>query len=238
MSNDKLIFKFKQFDVNQAGCAMKINTDGVLLAATATSKQPKHILDIGTGTGVIALMLAQRFNEADIDAVEIDFQASEAAAGNAKNSKFASKITVHNTAFEDFQTDKIFDLIVSNPPFFVNDLRSGEDRKGIARHTSNSFFSTLISKSASILAETGSLWLILPLAQAEKVVKMGLDIGLILSERVYIHSDESKPPFRVMLSLGKQKLDLIERHFYIYESFKCHTKDYNLLLSDFFLKLE
>src|SRR3569832_358514 len=119
-------FHFKQFNVDQTGCAMKINTDGVLLGALADANSPKTILDIGTGTGVIALMLAQRFTRAKIDAVEIDEQATETAVRNFADSPLAERLTVYPFGFVDFfdkYPGRRYDLIVSNPPFYINSLK-------------------------------------------------------------------------------------------------------------------
>ena len=126
---DKSIFKFKKFTVDQSGCAMKINTDGVLLAALAEAKTQVHMLDIGTGTGVIALMLAQRFPAAYIEGIEIDADASITAALNFKNSDFNERLISKNVAIADYQSLKKFDLIISNPPYFVNDLKNTELKK-------------------------------------------------------------------------------------------------------------
>ena len=235
MQDNRNLFKFKQFEVNQAGCAMKINTDGVLIAAMLSHDKPTKILDIGTGTGVIALMLAQRFPNADVHAVEIDYQAAEAADKNFKNSIFNNRLSISNTAIEQYHSTEQFDLIVSNPPFFVNDLKNEEKRKGIARHADEDFFEMLLNKSKSILSDYGKLWLILPLKQAGQVEEIGDAIQLFVTEKIYIHSDGSKPPFRMMICLSREKRELVENHFYIYESFKVHSQAYKTLLKDFFL---
>src|ERR1700750_3408056 len=111
------IFKFKQFDIDQSGCAMKINTDGVLLGALADADKSQSILDIGTGTGVIALMLAQRFTSAKIDAVEIDIRAAKTAELNFKNSIFSERLIIYPTSIESFDEalENKYDLIISNP---------------------------------------------------------------------------------------------------------------------------
>lgn len=235
MSKKDSIFKFKQFSVEQAGCAMKINTDGVLLAATAFKENARRILDVGTGTGVIALMLAQRFAEARIDAVEIDAQAADTAKANALNSPFCARIEVFHSAYEDFDTDSKYDMIVSNPPFFVNDLRNEEKRKGIARHADKNFFFNFIEKSNILLDEDGEIWLIIPLKQAEDVIEIASDFNISPKEQIRIHSDESKPPFRMMLCLARGRNQLVEKDFYIYQSLNIHTPEYKLLLKEFFL---
>src|SRR5690606_30727897 len=141
------VFHFKQFAVNQSGCAMKINTDGVLLAAMATADFPTRILDVGTGTGVISLMLAQRFPSATIDAIEIDVKAADTARGNFEESPFSDRLTSYAMALDKFEPKAGYDLIVSNPPFFLNSLRNNDSRKGMARHTDMGFFDQLLARS-------------------------------------------------------------------------------------------
>lgn len=229
------IFKFKQFEVDQTDCAMRINTDGVLIAAMANHERPKNILDIGTGTGVIALMLAQRFPDANIHAVEIDEQATKTAERNFQQSSFADRLMIKNIGIEQFSYSQQFDLIVSNPPFFVNDLKSEEPRKGIARHADEDFFSMLIEKSNKLLADEGLIWLVLPVKQADEVINISTNFNLSLIERIHIHSDVNKPTFRQVICLKKGEAALRESDFYIYESLKQHTIAYKVLLQDFFL---
>jgi tRNA1Val (adenine37-N6)-methyltransferase len=229
------IFKFKQFEVDQKGCAMKINTDGVLLAAMAQGNEPKRILDIGTGTGVLALMMAQRFENAKIEAVEIEEQASVTANINFKSSIFKDRLTINNVAIEQFNTAQKFDLIISNPPFFVNDLKNVEEKKGIARHTDEQFFVSLIEKVSQFLSNDGSFWFILPIKQAEILIKYGLEKGLYLAKKIELHSDQSKPAFRWIVCLDRINVETKIEQFYIYESEKVYTKAYKELLKDFFL---
>lgn len=228
-------FQFKQFGVDQAGCAMKINTDGVLLAAMAEQRDPLRILDIGTGTGVIALMLAQRFDHAEVAAVEIDEAAAATAKRNFAGSIFAERLQVEAIDIASYRPVNGFDLIVSNPPFFVNDLRNVEEKKGIARHADMLFFETLVAKVASLLTADGSFWFILPLKQAEFVVEWAKAFSLAVERTIYLHSDERKPAFRAIVCL-KRKVSVarVER-FYIYESERVYTSAYKELLKDFFL---
>jgi tRNA1Val (adenine37-N6)-methyltransferase len=233
---DKNIFRFKQFEVDQAGCAMRINTDGVLLAALTESNQPQTILDIGTGTGVIALMLAQRFPNAAVEAVEIDEQASITARKNFQSAVFKERLNVVHTAIEHYETELKFDLIVSNPPFFVNDLKNTVERKGIARHTDELFFETLIAKVAALLTETGSFWFILPVKQAELLVEKASAFNLYENHSISLHSDAQKPAFRKLVGLGSSISSPATEHFYIYESEKVYTTAYKNCLKDFFLE--
>ncbi len=229
------VFKFKQFEVDQTGCAMKVNTDGVLLAALAEGDEPKNILDIGAGTGVIALMLAQRFENANIHAVEIDPEASVTAEKNFENSVFKERLTLTNIAIEQYTTTQQFDLIISNPPYFVNDLRNAEEKKGIARHANDEFFVKLIKKVDELLAPTGCFWFILPVKQAEMLVNQAQQYGLSVSKQIFLHSDESKPPFRWIVCLSRSKNEADIQHFYIYHAEKVYTEAYRELLKDFFL---
>lgn len=229
------VFKFKQFEVDQTGCAMKINTDGVLIGAMANHHAPRRILDIGTGTGVIALMLAQRFPDARIHAVEIDREAAETAGKNFQFSVFSGRLTINHIAIEKYHSAEQFDLIVSNPPFFVNDLKNEEARKGIARHAGEDFFRILIEKSNSLLADDGEIWLVLPVKQANDVIAIASQYDLSITERINLHSDKNKPAFRQIISLKKGKTILKESDFNIYQSLKQHTQEYKLLLKDFFL---
>ena len=153
------MFQFKQFSVDQTGCAMKINTDGVLLGAITEANNPGAILDIGTGTGVIALMLAQRFNTAKIDAVEIDEDAATTAERNFKGSPFTDRLSLYPLSFESYFdqfSERRYDLIVSNPPFYTNSLKSPGAKKTLAKHTDIDFFEKLIKYVAKHLAIKGS----------------------------------------------------------------------------------
>lgn len=229
------VFKFKSFEVDQVGCAMKINTDGVLLGAIAVHVQPGNILDIGTGTGVIALMLAQRYSSAHVDAVEIDASAADTASRNCINSPFKDRTTVFSGSFEDFSSSRKYDLIVSNPPYFVNDLKNPEKRKEIARHADEDFFSLLLRKTSSMLTAVGALWLILPVKQAENVIINAVLYQLFPSKIIQIYSDQSKEPFRQIICLDFSNQSIIYEHVYIYESIDVYTPQYKELLKDFFL---
>lgn len=229
------VFKFKQFEVDQKGCAMKINTDGVLLAAMADGDAPQRILDIGTGTGVIALMLAQRFAPAFIEAVEIDAEAAQTAGKNFKNSPFTDRLAVHHVSIEQFESLQHFDLIVSNPPYFVNDLKNAEEKKGIARHTNELFFRELIAKVAALLTPEGCFWFVLPVKQAEFLIDQANVYGLSAARQIFLHSDQQKSAFRQIVCLKRNVKQVEQQHFYIYESEKRYTADYKAVLKDFFL---
>jgi tRNA1Val (adenine37-N6)-methyltransferase len=229
------VFKFKRFEVDQSDCAMRINTDGVLLAVLAIQNGPIHVLDVGTGTGVIALMLAQRYEAAKVDAVEIDAAASNRAGQNFKNSDFASRLSIYCTDIALFDSEVRYDLILSNPPFFVKDLKSTEPRKGIARHAHQDFYENLITKVASLLTPTGLFWVILPIKQAAQLVIQAEPLGLYPSKIIHVFSDESKSAFRQIVCFSFTISPLIEQNFYIYSGTGEYTDAYVNLLKDFFL---
>jgi len=231
------IFKFKQFDVDQSGCAMKINTDGVLLGALADADHPQTILDIGTGTGVIALMLAQRFTNAQIDAVEIDQSAAETAARNFQNSPFADRLAIYSSGFAgffDLYSDKKFDLIVSNPPFYINSLKSPEAKRELAKHADRDFFKSLILYVSKHLTDKGVIHLILPLNTVALVKEMASKNGLFLKKTISIHSYRDSEPHREIVVLSLNASKAIDNKFVIYESPKIYSEQYREALKDFF----
>lgn len=229
------VFKFKQFEVEQSGTAMKINTDGVLLAAVAEHMHPTHILDIGTGTGVIALMMAQRFPDAAVDAVEIDAFSAQTAGLNFNNSPFAERLSIYHSDILNFSPETEYDLIVSNPPYFVNDLKSELLQKQIARHADEDFFGKLLRKVSGLLSGSGLFWFILPVKQADWMIAQGVLHQLYPSKIIAVHSDEQKPVIRKIVCLQFGHSAVSEEHFYIYADQNVYTDAYKRLLKDFFL---
>jgi tRNA1Val (adenine37-N6)-methyltransferase len=232
------MFQFKQFSVDQTGCAMKINTDGVLLGALADADQPKTILDIGTGTGVIALMLAQRFSSAKIDAVEIDNSAAETARQNFKNSPFADRLSIFPTGFQCFfstHPENKYDLIISNPPFHLNSLESPEAKRSVAKHTGDVFFNELTRGVSDHLSGTGSCWLILPLQTAALVLKLAKEHGLHLKKKIEICSFENSELHREILVLGFEEVSVEISKLVIYKAVNEYSDEYKRLLQPYFV---
>jgi tRNA1Val (adenine37-N6)-methyltransferase len=231
------LFHFKQFSVDQSGCAMKINTDGVLLGALIEANQPKRIFDIGTGTGVIALMLAQRFTVANIEAVEIDEAAAKTAEANFESSVFSDRLSLFANSFERFfegNPDKKFDLIVSNPPFYINSLQSPGAGKKLAKHTNVDFFGALISGVAKHLTNEGLFWLILSIDTAELVKQLAVANRLYLQQIISVKSYPESEPHREMMSFALHQTKMGEREFVIYDAPKAYSGQYQAALRDFF----
>ncbi|MGF7078276.1 tRNA1(Val) (adenine(37)-N6)-methyltransferase [Mucilaginibacter sp. UYCu711] len=231
------MFRFKQFNVDQTGCAMKINTDGVLLGALADADQPKTILDIGTGTGVIALMLAQRFADAKIDAVEIDEPASATAGHNFAGSPFADRLNLYADSFESYLNNhpgRKYDLIVSNPPFYINSLESPGAKKSLAKHTDQQFFETLIETVAKHLVTIGSFWVILPLETAQLVKGLSSKHGLTIKKVINVLSYPDSEPHREILVLTLNGEREADEQFVIYAEPKIYSERYEQVLKPFF----
>ncbi len=148
------------FDVCQGRCGMKVGTDGVLLGAWA--RGGRSILDIGTGTGLIALMMAQRFAEARVTAIDIDVEACAQAEENIQNSSFASRIDVEASPLQDFSCTEKFDSVVSNPPFFVDSLRNPDSRRSVARHADTLSYRDLFRGVVSLISDDGEFSAVIP----------------------------------------------------------------------------
>ena len=172
-------FQFKQFTVQQDRCAMKVCTDACVFGAWAGSPEAARILDIGTGTGLLSLMAAQRNQVARIDAVEIDSAAAEQARENIANSPFAGRITVHQSPIQCFEPRYLYDTILVNPPFFQSDLRSPDARVNQAHHAESLTFSELLTAVVRFLGVGGTWHVLLPPEESVTLAGMALERGWI-----------------------------------------------------------
>ena len=193
-------FQFQQFRVEQDRCAMKISTDAVLLGSLVQSDGPNQILDIGTGTGVVALMLAQRFPGASITALELDPEAASQARENCEQSPFSKRLTVLQGRFQDFAVEERFDLLVSNPPFFPDHLPASDPKRQQALHTNSLSFEELLHKASQVLTPYGSFWVILPPRQMQDFIQYATGNGLFPRTRVGIRDTAAKPIHREVVS--------------------------------------
>jgi tRNA1Val (adenine37-N6)-methyltransferase len=230
-------FRFKQFTIHQDRCAMKVGTDGVLLGAWADCVHAARILDIGTGTGLIALMLAQR-SRAVIDAIEIDEAAARQATENVLQSPFADRISVSLISFQEFyqKNNLKYDLIVSNPPYFNRSLKPPAENRTTARHTDTLPFEALINGVKNLLADSGHFALILPTAEGEEFIVLAEKADLFCVKKVSVYPREDGVVKRLLLLFSAKKSDcklsdlVIEtagRHIYS-EEYKNLTKDFYL----------
>lgn len=234
-------FTFKQFTIHQENTAMKAGTDGVLLGAWCDFSEADSILDIGTGTGLIALMAAQKSaNNAQIDAIEIDNDAYKQACGNIENSKFAKKINVINQDFISFasaENHKKYDYIVSNPPFFENSKKSADNKRTLARHTDSLPFSKLISGVTEIISDKGFFSVIIPAISCLEFVRLCALSHMHLCHKTLIFTKEgAELPRRVMLTFSREILPLIQNKIIINSLNGGFSDEYKNLTKDFYLK--
>ena len=228
-------FRFKQFAVEQDDVAMKVGTDGVLLGAWADCDCAKRILDIGTGTGVIALMLAQRNTEAQVQAVEIDEIAVKRARANFDNSPWAERLNVECCAVQAFNPNEKFDLIISNPPYFVDSLLPPDAKRSTARHTHDLSFGELDKAVYRLLADEGRFALILPTAEFEKYLAL---TQLHLVRRCDVYPKTGAAAKRVMAEFAKFETATAKQETITIEVDKRgdYTDEYRALTKDFYLK--
>jgi len=234
-------FQFKQFSIEQNNCAMKIGTDGVLLGAWCNTSNCQTVLDIGTGTGVIAIMLAQRTNaNTTIYGVEIDEAAYKQAKSNMAMSPWRKRLRALYGDIEEMshQLKPPFDLIVSNPPYFSGGTRSPNPQKNIVRHTVTLTHSNLIRISNLLLSKDGKICIILPYQEGIKCMETAKAHKLFCAKITYVKSRINQPPERLLLQFEKKALDKKEEdELIIYEgSNKTYTFDYKKLTKDFYLK--
>ena len=230
-------FQFKQFLINQEKSAFKVGTDGVLLGAWADAEGAKHILDIGTGTGLIALMLAQR-SDAIITAIEPDCDSFEQATGNVKRSQWAERISVINKDLVEFSKESLykFDLIVSNPPYFNNSLQNPDPVKSATRHTTSLTMTDILNASNALLAENGKMVLILPYVEGTLFIAEAASFNLFCNKITRVKTYPAGPVKRLLLEFGTKK-EILKENFLTIEQGKRHvyTDDYIELTKDFYL---
>ncbi|MDR3705582.1 MAG: methyltransferase [Paludibacteraceae bacterium] len=230
-------FQFKQFSVYQDKCAMKVGTDGVLLGAWVDCKNAIQILDVGTGTGLIAMMLAQR-SFARIHAVEVDTTAARQAEENIRESPWKNRIAVFPIPFQNIESTgkQQYDLIVSNPPYFQNSLKPPHEGRGIARHTDTLPFSDLINGSKRILNPNGKLAVILPVTEGEQFIIMSEKADLFCQQKTIVIPRPGAEPKRLLISFGLKAVPCTTSELLI-ETGTRHTysEEYIELTKDFYL---
>lgn len=235
MPND--YFKFKKFTVDQDQTAMKVGTDGVLLGAWANVEGAMKILDVGTGTGLIALMLAQR-SGAIIDAIEIDKNACMQAQENVNHSPWANRIRIIHQSFQDFSksTSEKYDLIVSNPPYFQNSLAAPEENRTKARHNRSLELVDIINGTLKCLTELGTLSLILPYVEGNLFIAKAAEKGLFCVRQTNVLPKPKRKPKRLLLEFQRIKKHFIQDHLVV-ELNKRHeySEAYKNLTRDFYL---
>ena len=232
-------FRFQQFIVHHDRCAMKVGTDGVLLGAWARGGE--RILDVGTGTGLIALMMAQRYEQATVDAVEIDTEACQQAIDNVAESPFTNRINVICDAVQHFSMEserlKAYDAIVSNPPFFENALKNPDKGRVVARHSDTLPFADLFKAVKKLLSDNGEFSVIIPTEYRGRIEEEALLQGFSLSRICAIMTTPKKPIRRYLLAFRRYPSPHIDEQVEILETQpNVRSEWYENLTKDFYIQ--
>ena len=234
-------FEFKQFSIEQDNCAMKIGTDGVLLGAWAPIlHNPYSVLDIGTGTGIIALMLAQRSNAAQIDALEIEENAYEQATDNFENSPWNERLFCFHAGLDEFmeEPEDEYDLIVSNPPFYAEDYKTNDEQRDLARFQDALPFEDLIEAADLLLSENGILAVIIPFKEEERFLAIAHEFELYPTHITRVKGTPTTEIKRSLLALSRNKIDNTTTNELVIEIGRHeYTPEYIELAQEFYLKM-
>lgn len=233
-------FRFKQFTVRQDQCAMKVCTDACVLGAWAEVEDADRILDIGAGTGLLSLMVAQRNTYAMIDAVEIDAEAFYQAGENVEQSPFHDRITLFHSAVQEFVSDHLYDVIITNPPFFQSDLLSPIDKKNIAHHAKSLDFEELLAAIERLLKPEGKFNILFPVDEGLRFAEKAESTGWKLTRKLTLFHQEDKKAFRLLMLFQRTEFAHnvhIEPDLYIYGTDGVtHDTRFKELLKAFYLK--
>ncbi len=233
-------FQFKQFTIQQDKTAMKVGTDGVLLGAWANLDfYPSSILDIGAGTGLIALMMAQRSNAETIDAIELNDAAYEQTVENFENSDWADRLFCYHASLQEF-TDEIedkYDFIISNPPFYTSTYKELSEERAMARHSESLTYSDLLESTSKLLSEKGNCAFIIPFEEAENFIKIAEENKLYPNRITSVKGAINTAVKRSLLQFSFAKTETILRELTLELSRHNYTEEYKNLVQDFYLKL-
>ena len=235
-------FRMKEFEVAHDQCAMRVNTDGCLLGALAASNTPavgvQNVLDIGTGSGVIALQLAQRFPKAFIDGIEIHGPSAKQAMDNFRISPYHSRMVCYHQPIQEFEMNTYYDIIVSNPPYFEDGPTKSDQGIAAARHALTLDFKSLVMSVSGLLKPNGSFWAILPCDRKDRFLDAALDEGLFLSEVIHMRPKENREANRCIFGLSKiHSGEAHHKTITIYADDQSYTTEAKEILSPFYSSL-
>jgi tRNA1Val (adenine37-N6)-methyltransferase len=236
----KETFCFKKFKIDQERCAMKIGTDGVLLGAWShVSSNTQSILDIGAGTGLIALMLAQRSNAEVIDAIEIDEDAYEQCVGNFEASDWSDRLFCYHAGLDEFVNEigETYDLIVSNPPFYSEVVTSGSDTRDMARQNISLPFHDLLEGVSKLLSVRGLFVTIIPYKEEGSFLNLAQQNGLNPKRIMRVRGNPNAPLKRTLIEFGFAKVNHVEEELTIELKRHEYTLEYQQLTKEFYLKM-
>lgn len=235
-----MIFKFKQFTIHQDKCAMKVGTDGVLLGAwTPLINNPLTILDIGAGTGLIAMMLAQRSSAEQIDAIEIDEHAYEQCVDNFENSSWSDRLYCYHAGLDEFvdEVEELFDVIVSNPPFYTDEYKSDNEKRDLARFEDALPFEELVEAADFFLSDNGIFSVIIPFKEEERFLSLCLERQLFPLKMTRVKGTPTSEIKRSLLAFTRIEQTPIIDELVIETARHQYTPEYIALTKDFYLKM-
>ncbi len=231
-------FQFKQFRIEQDQCAMKVGTDGVLLGLLSEVGNAKTILDVGTGTGLVALMLAQKY-KAEIYAIEIESNAAKQAKENFSLSPWANNLHLIPKSLLDFSLSDLgisaVNQIICNPPYFKNSVKTASNSRTLARQTDGNFIHELVEFSSKFLSNNGLLTLIFPVNNLEEYLSITEKQGLNIIKQINIKSHPDSEIIRVLITFSKNKLTPATTYFTIYEKDRTYSTEFKTAAKDYFL---
>lgn len=226
------VFRFKHFSIQQQNSALKVGTDAMLLGSLCNWDSPTRLLDIGTGTGVLTLMCAQRFPFREIIGLEIDPEAANEAKQNIFDSPFASPIEIARERIQDYQPEQLFDAIISNPPFFENSSKNENKQSELARHTDTLSYSDLVSAINRLLSPEGKAWIILPNSAEDSIQRLTAQNGLSISHMIYLEGKPGKH-VRTIFAIGKVQSETVLSKFTIRNEDGSYSEEYKVLTKEF-----
>lgn len=230
------MFQFKQFMIRQDRCTLKVGTDGVVLGAWANVEGAKRILDIGTGTGLLALMAAQRNPIAQVDAIEIDDASADQAKENVAASPWADRIRVHRMDVRKMRSTEKYDLIICNPPFYAGEMASPDERAGVAKHSGELSFSDLAQAVLDHLSDHGKFACIIPINREKELIGVLSDLAIYPSRRCELRYLEDRPAKRLLLEFDRKGTEVKEELLIVEHQPGEFTLQYKYMLKDFLLK--
>lgn len=230
-------FSFKQFTIRHDRCAMKVGTDGVLLGAWTDIRHSRRILDIGTGTGLISLMLAQRQADATITAIDIDAEAVNQAQENIQDSPWKERITAVLQDLKTYRPQELFDTIVSNPPYFMDSLKCPDSQRNTARHTDTLDMHTLLYQTSLLLTPEGRFSIVLPAEQTNTLIESAGRVGLYPSRHTAVITRPGLAPKRTLMEFTRQKKAFQTEELVIELERHVYSEAYIALTKDFYLKM-
>lgn len=234
------MFQFKQFTINQDRCAMKVGTDGVLLGAWCPiDNNPFSILDIGAGTGILSLMLAQRSNALQIDAIEIDEDAYEQCVENFESSPWGDRLFCFHAGLDEFveEPEEDYDIIISNPPFYTEDYKTENEQRDLARFSDALHFEDLVEAAHLLLSENGIFAVIIPFKEEEKFIALAKDFELHPFKITRVKGTPTTEIKRSLLAFSKTQKQTLIDELIIETARHQYTEDYIALTKDFYLKM-